>query len=309
MSHPTAPTTLVQLKSFQFEKLINEDPFTHSLTLLGSFPAPPEEEGRVTAIVRVEKTALDPGESNTLMNVLVDRVELEQSTDIYTWFFGWLGEKRDRDIKINIICPATEVHIRKYTRQEVIMVKETPESYEKIVKPYIAAFPKARTQWVDNILLGLSEQDKVLYSSEQFLILPDMKWDLKTISSLYLLALVRDESIRSLRDLRKKHIPLLQAIYHESERIVAEKWGLSKGSLRMYIHYQPSYYHFHVHIVNANQAGMMGMAVGQAHLLDDVISLLELEPMNGPSIFEQITLTYGLGDQHGLFEAMQEASL
>ena len=33
--------------------------------------------------------------------------------------------------------------------------------------------------------------------------------------------------------------------------------------------------HFHVHIVNANyQAGMMGMTVGQAHLLDDIISLV-----------------------------------
>jgi hypothetical protein len=34
--------------------------------------------------------------------------------------------------------------------------------------------------------------------------------------------------------------------------------------------------HFHVHIVNANQAGMMGMSVGQAHLLDDIISLVGL---------------------------------
>jgi hypothetical protein len=33
--------------------------------------------------------------------------------------------------------------------------------------------------------------------------------------------------------------------------------------------------HFHVHIVNANyQAGMTGMTVGQAHLLDDIISLV-----------------------------------
>lgn len=32
--------------------------------------------------------------------------------------------------------------------------------------------------------------------------------------------------------------------------------------------------HFHVHIVNASYAGLMGMAVGQAHLLDDIISLV-----------------------------------
>jgi m7GpppX diphosphatase len=79
--------------------------------------------------------------------------------------FGWLGPGREGDVKINIICPATEVHIRKvgvtiffwiadclnfqlqYTKQEQLIVRETPELYDKIVKPYIDAFPASRTQW------------------------------------------------------------------------------------------------------------------------------------------------------------------
>ena len=32
--------------------------------------------------------------------------------------------------------------------------------------------------------------------------------------------------------------------------------------------------HFHVHIVNASYYGTMGSTVGQAHLLDDIISLV-----------------------------------
>lgn len=68
-----------------------------------------------------------------------------------------------------------------------------------------------------------------------------MKWDLKTISSLYLMAIVQDRTIRSLRDLRKKHVPLLNAIRLEAGRVVHEKWGLGNGALRIYIHYQPSY--------------------------------------------------------------------
>jgi len=32
--------------------------------------------------------------------------------------------------------------------------------------------------------------------------------------------------------------------------------------------------HFHVHIVNVNYDGLLGMSVGQAHLLDDIISLV-----------------------------------
>ncbi len=73
------------------------------------------------------------------------------------------------------------------------------------------------------------------------MILPDMKWDLKTISSLYLLAITQDRSIRSLRDIRKCHLPLLNDIYNEAERVVQQRWGLGKGSLRMFVHYQPSY--------------------------------------------------------------------
>ena len=77
--------------------------------------------------------------------------------------------------------------------------------------------------------------------------------------------------------------------------------------------------------MNANYVGLMGMAVGQAHLLDDVISLvrpglfilivvlrtssqLELEPDQGLGTYERMTLTYGLGDQHGLYEHMMKAS-
>lgn len=94
---------------------------------------------------------------------------------------------------------------------------------------------------MEDILLGISEQSKILYSSPEFVILPDMKWDLSTISSLYLVALVQDRNLRSLRDLRKRHIGLLRAIHKEAERIVDEKWGLKKGGLRLYFHYQPSY--------------------------------------------------------------------
>lgn len=125
-----------------------------------------------------------------------------------------------------------------------------------------------------------------------------MKWDLTTVSSLYLVAIAQDRTIKSLRDLRKRHVPLLQGIRDEANRIAQEKYGLRSGSLRMFIHYQPSYCmpsfyhairclmpspdHFHVHIVNTNYIGSMGMAVGQAHLLDDVISLVGLlAPMIG----------------------------
>lgn len=150
------------------------------------------------------------------------------------------------------------------------MVTETPQLYKSIVEPYINSFPKGRIQWygqsasgiyiilvltmisirVDDILTGVSEQDKILYRCPEFIILPDMKWDLVTVSSLYLVAITNNlvsppenqrRRIRSMRDLRRSDIPWLRSIKREAGRIVKEKWGLEDGSLRCYIHYQPSY--------------------------------------------------------------------
>ena len=143
------------------------------------------------------------------------------------------------------------------------MVHETPELYEKIVKPFILSFPPSRTEWsvlrflcqltliylrVYDILSGKSEVDKVLYKDpspeEGYVILPDMKWDLITVSSLYLMAIALSRNIRSLRDLRKQHLPMLRSIRREATRIVKERWGLGEGSIRLFVHYQPSYCEF-----------------------------------------------------------------
>ncbi|KAI0827016.1 scavenger mRNA decapping enzyme [Trametes gibbosa] len=299
------------LKEFHFERVLNEDPITHALTLLGTLPVRGSSE-HAQAIIRVEKTAFTADHAEQLFPAMLKDTKLIEGTDIYTWLFGWLNVSTDRpDVKINIVHPATEVHVRKYSTQEVAMVHETPTLFESIVKPYISAFPLSRTRWVDNILNGVSEADKILFRDPApetgFVILPDMKWDLTTISSLYLVAIAFNRDIRSLRDLNKAHLGMLKSIRREATRVANQRWGLEQGSLRMFIHYQPSYYHFHVHIVNANYHGLQGMSAGQAHLLDDIISLIECDPEEGPSILQRMTLTYTLGEQHGLYEPMKAA--
>ncbi|KAJ7155469.1 scavenger mRNA decapping enzyme [Mycena crocata] len=318
-----------RLEGFVFERILLEEPEKCRLTVLGTFPASflsPSDSSSTAplpAIIRIEKTAIPVDISRdifpTNLGGFLSRVKCMETTDIYMWLAGWISATRMKeqpqgDVKVNIICPATDVHIRKYSRQDSFLVRETPEIYRRIVEPYISEFPPERTRWVAEILDGHKEQSKILFSSSDFIILPDMKWDLHTISSLYLIAIVRNNNLRSLRDLRANktlgHISLLKSIRHEAFSIGQQKWGIGPGGLRMYIHYQPSYYHFHVHIVNANYEAGMGMSVGQAHLLEDVISLLELDEestADGPGIFERRTLTYGLGEQHGLYAAMKAA--
>jgi len=98
---------------------------------------------------------------------------------------------------------------------------------------------------VEDILSGKVEADKVLHNnpcqSAGYVILPDMKWDLTTLSSLYLIAITRSKSISSLRELRRKDLGMLRSIRREAARVVKERWGLDPSETRLFIHYQPSY--------------------------------------------------------------------
>jgi m7GpppX diphosphatase len=146
--------------------------------------------------------------------------------------------------------------------QQVHIVRETPELYAAIVKPYIDAFPASRTQWylslspsppyhptphrVSDILSGAAEASKVLYHSPPdephgFVVLPDMKWDTVTLGALYLVAIAARPAMRSLRDITRTHLPMLRAIRAAARRVVRERWGLAPTELRMFVHYQPSY--------------------------------------------------------------------
>jgi len=82
-----------------------------------------------------------------------------------------------------------------------------------------------------------------------------MKWDLLTVSSLYILAIARYHNqegeitprrIRSMRDLRRGDLSWLKKLRREASKIVKERWSLGEGSVRCFIHYQPSYCEFRV---------------------------------------------------------------
>jgi m7GpppX diphosphatase len=71
-------------------------------------------------------------------------------------------------------------------------------------------------QWVTNILEHKSETDRVVFEDSNpeigFILLPDLKWDGKQIEDLYLVAIVHQRGIKSLRDLTSCHLALLKNI-------------------------------------------------------------------------------------------------
>lgn len=41
------------------------------------------------------------------------------------------------EMKVTVVCPATEKHVKKYQRQESYLVEETANDYHSITLPYI----------------------------------------------------------------------------------------------------------------------------------------------------------------------------
>lgn len=77
--------------------------------------------------------------------------------------------------------------------------------------------------------------------------MPDLKWDGKTVETFYAIAIVHQLNLKSLRSLTAEHLPLLRNIQSKGVAAIHEKYELNETQLRIYLHYQPSFYHLHVH--------------------------------------------------------------
>ena len=106
------------------------------------------------------------------------------------------------------------MHIKKYSKKQFSLITETRERYETIVRPYIEK-NQLNAQWVYNIIDGKSERERILLETDQFIILPDIMWDGKSIDSLHILGLAKSH-IHSIRDLKPEHIPMLESMLEKT---------------------------------------------------------------------------------------------
>lgn len=297
------------ISKFQFSRILSSNPQTKSIVFLGSI------DGE-DAIVSIEKSHfIVENEGNVnLSKDFVQQVRLINENDVYRWSSVNLVQDllTSPGAKLNIIYPCTETHIRKYATQINHYVMETPLMYENYTKPYIESMKGDRIKWVYNILFEGKESETFVYHDKDpengFVLLPDMKWDKLNMDSLYLCCIVNRTDISSVRDIRGKHVEYLESIQSRIKDVVSDKFPQVGGSdkLRIFIHYQPSYYHFHVHVVNVKHPGLGdGIAIGKAILLDDVIENARLMD----DYYEKRTLGYLIGENHGLwnFPGFKEA--
>lgn len=290
--------TITELvKQFQFEKLLKTDPQTKTIALLGKIK---DQD----AIVSLEKSHFIVDENAVKVDEIIDTIEILNENDVYFWSKALLKQDiiNQPGAKLNLIYPATETHIRKYEEQLYHYILETPEMYNKYVIPYINSMKGDRIKWVYNILFEGKESESFVYHDKDpengFVLLPDMKWDGINMDSLYLCCIVNRLDISSVRDLNGTHLDFLIGLQKEIKQKTQEKYPVESDQLRVFVHYQPSYYHFHIHVVNNKHPGLGdGIAVGKAILLDTVIENLKLMS----DYYSKVNIGYNLGENHKLW--------
>nr|XP_057918988.1 m7GpppX diphosphatase [Doryrhamphus excisus] len=254
------------------------------------------------AVVILEKT---PIREDALADIFTaSTLKLEMRNDIYSTY-RLQAPPHLNEIKATLVCPATEKHVNKYQRQESFLVEETAEDYQSITLPYIQK-QSFSVQWVYNILDKKAESERIMFEDPDpelgFVLLPDFKWDQKQLDDLYLIAITHQKNIKSLRDLTSEHLPLLQNIFQKAKEAIVKHSSLPASKLRVYLHYQPSYYHLHVHFTKLGYEAP-GCGVERAHLLADVIQNLQTDP----NYYKTRTLYFPLRADDGLLTRFKEA--
>eukprot|EP00040_Diaphanoeca_grandis_P014736 m.74879 g.74879 ORF g.74879 m.74879 type:complete len:319 (-) comp24708_c0_seq1:44-1000(-) len=196
--------------------------------------------------------------------------------------------------RAELIAPCTTRDVLKYSPQTFYVVRETPAIYKAVTLPFIEAIPAKAIQWVYNILEGTAEVENVLEKHDDFLIVKDYKWnDESDELAMHLLGLVLERgTLRSVRDLRGKHVTLLKNIVAAGLKVLQDKFKIDKSQVRVYFHYHPTFFHLHVHFdhISARISGATHSA-GKAILVEDVIFNLELDG----DYYEKADITFVAG--------------
>lgn len=136
--------------------------------------------------------------------------------------------------------------ITKMRKSQKKIAKETYEEYIKIIEKRDVN----KDKWIYNIIDGISEQDSILYRDDKCIVIPSYMWNSTDVDKLQILCLPIDKSLRTIRCLEMKHIPLLKHMKHVTCAVIKEKYGLDECYIKKFFHYEPSTYHLHIHFMN-----------------------------------------------------------
>lgn len=111
------------------------------------------------------------------------------------------------------------------------------------------------------------------------------------------LAIATEPGLRSLRDLRGRHLPMLRRMLLLSKSRIQAETGVHPEEIMAYIHYPPSVYQLHVHLAYP-YAQYNQRDVFRIHGLETVINNLEMDP----EYYAKAALQVSLGRNSALYQ-------
>ena len=299
---PPSLAALTDLSTFRLTRLLRTDKdVAHLLGTFTPHPAP--------AILTLRATKL----SSELITQFVasftasgddpPRLTLRHSNDIY---YSFTTRTLVLPNHIDVIYPANDKQIAFCSAQRNdVLVLETAQLYNTIHLPYIEqqlATPSHLT-WLYNILAGTSEADRVIARTNHWVTVAQPEWDLRSLDTLHVIVIPHTRGITSLRALNATHLPLLAAMREGIVQALREKYGvLSAEELLIYVHYPPSFYHLHLHVVHVSGGASVSSAVNKA------VDLYEIEQQlqRDGRWYEQSTIRCRVRGGHKLVEMAQQ---
>lgn len=127
-------TSLFPFQQFKVHRVLFTDPRSKSMCVLGGLSDSSKQKESQGIVIAEKQPLTDSSIPYIFSSSSVSEKKFQN--DVYSQYVlncreGGLGEMR-----VTTVYPATEAHARKYEAQSCRIVKETPEIYQKIVKPY-----------------------------------------------------------------------------------------------------------------------------------------------------------------------------
>lgn len=180
------------------------------------------------------------------------------------------------------------------------VVRETAQIYNDIVKPkFVDPMNMDHCNWVYSILNCEKETELRVHENEDFMLQQDYKYNAGDITTLYCLAIPKQKDLKTIRDLKQEHLPMLKAIRDESLDAIEKKFNVNRSKILCYFHYQPTFFHLHVHFAHIDRS-MRDFRDNVS--LDQCIANIEMVP----DYYQRATLVYKVGTQMPLFDILLE---
>jgi m7GpppX diphosphatase len=125
------------------------------------------------------------------------------------------------------------------SKKKYIIVPNTYADYLGFIKNNI----DKDCEWIYNIIEKKTEPDRILFENDNFVLVIDMNMKPYNLETFHLLAFPKDLTLKSIRDLSAKDIPLLNQMIKKGKKFIKKNMVLTKIRLNIIFTIHLEYYY------------------------------------------------------------------